>query len=293
MTALFSRRPPVLAEAANRFDPEAALRVIRKRTPITPRTGLVLGSGLGVVADGVAWDAAFPTTDIPGLPRPTVAGHPGRILVGRWAGRPVVVAQGRSHLYEGYSAEEVTRTVRLFAALGVKSLVLTNAAGGIAPRMTPGTLMLAEDQVNLQWRAPMRVPLDEDPPAPLPPGPRGLSSRAGFSEEMMAKAARAAVVAGVRLERGLLGVVLGPAYETAAEIAMLERMGADAVCMSTGAEAAMAASLGIPTAAISCVTNWATGKSRARLSHAEVTAAVQAAAVPMKGLLERLILALS
>jgi purine-nucleoside phosphorylase len=284
---------PAEPEGPEPFDAEAAIRVIRKRTPITPRTGLVLGSGLGVVADGVAWDAAFPTTDIPGLPRPTVAGHPGRILIGRWAGRPVAVAQGRSHLYEGHSAEETTRTVRLFAALGIRSLVLTNAAGGIATRMTPGTLMLVEDQVNLQWRSPMRVPVELEPPLELPRGPRGLGSRAGYSEELMTKAARAAVVAGVRLERGVLGVVLGPSYETAAEIAMLERMGADAVCMSTGAEAAIAAALGIPAVAISCVTNWATGRSRARLSHAEVTAAVSAAAAPMKSMMERLILALA
>jgi len=284
---------PLEPEGPEPFDADAAIRVIRKRTPIAPRTGLILGSGLGVVADGVAWDAAFPTTDIPGLPKPTVAGHPGRILIGRWAGRPVAVAQGRSHLYEGHTAEETTRTVRLFAALGIKSLVLTNAAGGIARRMTPGTLMLVEDQVNLQWRSPMRVSLALEPPVDLPAGPRGLSSRAGYSEELMAKAARAAVVAGVRLERGVLGVVLGPSYETAAEIGMLERMGADAVCMSTGAEAAIAAALGIPAVAISCVTNWATGRSRERLSHDEVTAAVAAAAVPMKGMMERLILALA
>lgn len=294
MSGLLHRAKPKPPDSGPEpFDPDAALRAVRKRTPIAPRTGLILGSGLGVVADGVAWDAAIPTTDIPGLPRPTVAGHAGRILVGRWSGRPVAVAQGRSHLYEGHTAEETTRTVRLFAALGIRSLVLTNAAGGIARRMTPGTLMLVEDQVNLQWRSPMRVPLDVEPPAPVAAGPRGLSSRAGYSEELMAKAARAAVVAGVRLERGVLGVALGPCYETAAEIAMLERMGADAVCMSTGAEAALAAALGIPAVAISCVTNWATGRSRARLSHAEVTAAVAAAAVPMKSLLERLILALA
>src|SRR5258705_10524557 len=138
------------------FDAEEAVRVIRKRTTITPRPGLVLGSGLGVVADGVAWDAAFPASEIPGMPTPAVSGHPGRILIGRWAGRPVAVAQGRSHLYEGYTPEEVTRTVRLFAALGIKSLVLTNAAGGMTQRMTPGTLMLVEDQVNLQWQPPGR-----------------------------------------------------------------------------------------------------------------------------------------
>jgi purine-nucleoside phosphorylase len=281
------------------FDADEAVRVIRKRTPVAPRTGLVLGSGLGVVADGVAWDAAFPASEIPGLPTPAVSGHPGRILIGRWAGRPVAVAQGRSHLYEGYTAEEVTRTVRLFAALGIKSLVLTNAAGGITPRMTPGTLMLVEDQVNLQWRSPMRVPVGAEVVAERPAPPRGLSARglsarAGYSEELMSKAMRAAVVAGVRLERGVLGAVLGPSYETAAEIQMLERMGADAVCMSTVAEVAAASSLGIATIAISCITNWATGKSTTRLEHGDVTAAVRAAAaVPLKSVLERLILALA
>jgi purine-nucleoside phosphorylase len=276
------------------FDADEAVRVIRKRTPVAPRTGLVLGSGLGVVADGVAWDAAFPASEIPGLPTPAVSGHPGRILIGRWAGRPVAVAQGRSHLYEGYTAEEVTRTVRLFAALGIKSLVLTNAAGGITPRMTPGTLMLVEDQVNLQWRSPMRVPVGAEGAAERPAPPRGLSARAVYSEELMSKAMRAAVVAGVRLERGVLGAVLGPSYETAAEIQMLERMGADAVCMSTVAEVAAASSLGIATIAISCITNWATGKSTTRLEHGDVTAAVRAAAaVPLKSVLERLILALA
>ena len=275
-----------VAETA--FDVEAALRVVRKRTAVAPRTGIVLGSGLGVIADGVAWDATIRTEDIPGLPRPTIPGHAGRLLLGRWAGRPVVVAQGRSHLYEGHTAEEVTRAVRLFAALGVKSLILTNAAGGIAPRMAPGTLMLVEDQINLQGRAPSR---------PLEPrtgtGPRGLTSRPIYSADFMTRATRAAVVAGVRLERGVLGVMLGPCYETPAEITMLERLGADAVCMSTAAEAAAAAALGIPVVAISSITNWAAGKSPKRLAHGDVTAAVREVAVPLKSVVEKLILALA
>lgn len=278
------------------FDPDEALRVVRRRTAIVPRVGLVLGSGLGVIADGVAWDAALPTSEIPGLPRSTVAGHVGRLLIGRWSGRAVVVAQGRSHLYEGYGAEEVTRVVRLMAALGAKSLVLTNAAGGISRRAAPGTLMLVEDQVNLQWRAPGRAGAAGDPGAARSaetPGPRALASRPSYSEELMAKAAHAASVAGVRLERGVLGVMLGPSYETPAEIAMLERMGADAVCMSTAAEAAAAAALGVPCAAISCVTNWAAGKSGTRLAHEHVTEAVTAAAIPLKRFLERLVLALA
>jgi purine-nucleoside phosphorylase len=260
---------------------------------------IVLGSGLGVLAEGVAWEASIATADIPGLPKSTVAGHVGRLLLGRWAGRAVIVAQGRSHLYEGYSADQVTRVVRVFAALGVKALVLTNAAGGITPRMTPGSLMLVEDQVSLQWRSPTRPgnPEEEegDPGTHerVPPGPRGLGARPAYAPDLLAKAFRAAVVAGVRAERGTLGVMLGPSYETPAEIEMLERMGADAVCMSTAAEASLAASIGLPVVGISCVTNWAAGKSSTRLSHAEVTASVQATAPSLRSLLERLILALA
>ena len=283
-----SDRPPA-------FDPHEALRVVRRRTQLVPRVALVLGSGLGVLAEGVAWEASIPTAEIPGLPRSTVSGHSGRLLLGRWSGRPVVVAQGRSHLYEGYSAEEVTRIIRLFAAVGAKSLILTNAAGGISRRMTPGSLMLVQDQVSLQWRAPTRVdPPDTDVDAPdAPANPRGLTARPTYSEEFVAKATHAATMAGVRAERGTLGVMLGPSYETPSEIAMLERMGADAVCMSTAAEASLAASIRLPVAAISCITNWAAGKGTARLSHADVTAAVAGASKPLRSLLERLILALA
>jgi purine-nucleoside phosphorylase len=267
------------------FATDEALAVIRKRTTLVPKTALVLGSGLGVLAEGVAWDRSIPTEEIPGLPRSTVAGHSGRLLFGRWSGRSVVVAQGRSHLYEGYTAEEVTRLVRLFAGLGAKALVLTNAAGGISPRMAPGTLMLVEDQVNLQWRAPGA--------GGAAPNPRGLFSRPTYSPDLLAKAARAAVNAGVRTERGVLGVTLGPSYETRAEILMLERMGADAVCMSTAAEVAAANEIGLPVACVSCITNWAAGKSPAPLRHEEVTAAVGLVAPALRSVIERLILALA
>ena len=298
MSASSSRR---IAEedGSAAFDPEEALRVIRKRTQASPRVALVLGSGLGVLAEGVAWEASIPTADIPGLPKSTVAGHSGRLLLGRWAGRTVVVAQGRSHLYEGYEAEKVTRMIRLFHALGAKALVLTNAAGGITPRMTPGSLMLVEDQVSLQWRSPTRPgdpesDVDDDTRRALvPQGPRGLAARPTYSPDLLAKAMRAAVVAGVRAERGTLGVMLGPSYETPAEVAMLERLGADVVCMSTAAEASLASSLGLPVVGISCVTNRAAGKSPVPLSHAEVTAAVSAVAPALRSLLERLILALT
>jgi len=268
------------------FDANEAVSVIRRRTTLLPKTALVLGSGLGVLAEGVAWDRTFATEEIPGLPRSTVAGHSGRLLIGRWSGRAVVVAQGRSHLYEGYTAEEVTRLVRLFAALGAKALVLTNASGGISARMTPGSLMLVEDQVNLQWRAPGLARAQAS-------HPRGLTTRPIYSPDLLAKAARAAVNAGVRAERGVLGVTLGPSYETRAEIALLERMGADAVCMSTGAEVAAANEIGLPVACLSIVTNAAAGKSPAALKHEDVTAGVAAVAPSIRSVIERLLLALA
>ena len=285
MTPLPARAAP--REMPRVFDVDEAVSVVRRRTTLVPRTALVLGSGLGVLAEGVAWDRSFSTEEIPGLPRSTVSGHSGRLLFGRWSGRNVVVAQGRSHLYEGYSAEEVTRIVRLFEALGAKSLVLTNASGGIAERMTPGTLMLVEDHVNLQWRAPrLAAPASAK-------NPRGVTSRPLYSPDLLSRASRAAVNAGVRVERGVLGVTLGPSYETRAEILMLEKMGADAVCMSTAAEVAAANEIGLPVVCISCVTNWAAGKSSAVLRHEDVTAGIAAVAPSIRSVLERLILALS
>ncbi|HEU4333949.1 MAG TPA: purine-nucleoside phosphorylase [Candidatus Eisenbacteria bacterium] len=279
--------------AARPFDVDRALAVVRRRTPLVPRAALVLGSGLGVVAEGTAWKAEVPYHEIPGLPRSTVAGHAGRLLLGTWAGRPVAIAQGRSHLYEGHSPEGITRMVRLLAALGAKALVLTNASGGIATRMAPGTLVVIEDQVNLQWRSPIR---GEAPEGSAVEGAaalgRGFAPRPVYDAELLAKAIRAAAIAGVPVERGVLGVMLGPSYETPAEITMLERLGADVVCMSTAPEAVVAASLGLPCIAISCVTNWAAGRSAARLSHDDVTKAVAGAAVPLKAMLERLVVSI-
>ena len=282
------RLVPAAADAASiPFSLEDALAVVRRRTSLVPRSALVLGSGLGVLAEGTAWEAEIPYRDLPGIPLASVAGHAGRLLLGKWGGRPVAIAQGRAHLYEGFSAEVVTRMVRLLAGLGSKALILTNASGGIAARMAPGTLVLIEDQVNLQWRSPLRGIGD------LGGGARGLARRPVYDGELMAKATRAAAVAGVTLERGVLGVMLGPSYETPAEIEMLERLGADVVCMSTGAETALAASVGLPCVAVSCVTNWAAGRSSARLSHDDVTRSVAGAAAPLKSMLERLVMGIA
>ena len=291
------RHQPAAADPGSHpFDLGEALAVVRRRTSLVPRSALVLGSGLGVLAEGTAWEAAIPYAEIPGIPRSSVVGHAGRLLLGKWAGRPVAIAQGRSHLYEGHAAEVVTRMTRLLAGLGAKALVLTNAAGGIAPCMAPGTLVLIEDQVNLQWRSPLRGAGEFTPGAGRGAtgagGGRGLTHRPTYDADLKGKAARAAGVAGVRLERGVLGVMLGPAYETPAEIDMLERLGADVVCMSTGAETAEASTLGLPCVAISCVTNWAAGRSTSPLRHDDVTKAVAGAAAPLRSMLERLVVAI-
>ncbi len=254
---------------------------------MVPRAALILGSGLGVIAEGTAWKADLSYDTIPGLPRSTVAGHQGRLLLGHWSGRPVAIAQGRSHLYEGHEPETVTRMVRLLAALDVKALILTNAAGGIAPRMAPGTLALIDSHVDLQWRIDPSMRAGRGGGAAATG--RGDATRPVYDPELMAKAVRAAALAGVPLQRGVLGVMLGPSYETPAEIAMLERWGADLVCMSTAPEAVAATRLGLPCIAISCVTNWAAGRSPARLRHEDVTDAVVGAAGPLKAMLERLV----
>ena len=288
------RHAPTVADAATiPFSLDDALAVVRRRTALVPRSAIVLGSGLGVLAEGTAWEAEIPYREIPGIPRSSVAGHAGRLLLGRWAGRPVAIAQGRSHLYEGCAAEVATRMIRLLAGLGSKALILTNASGGIAARMAPGTLVLIEDQVDFQWRSPLRGSGEPGAPGAGEIGARGLTRRPVYDAELMTKATRAAAVAGVTLERGVLGVMLGPSYETPAEIEMLERLGADVVCMSTGAESALAASLGLPCVAVSCVTNWAAGRSAARLSHDDVTRSVAAAAAPLKSMLERLVMGIA
>lgn len=217
---------------------------------------LVLGSGLGVFADRIERAKSVRYSDLEGLPRSSVPGHAGRLVLGEVGGVRVVAQQGRVHLYEGWSVQEVTRAVRAFAELGVRQLVLTNAAGGIARRFRPGTLMRIDDHLNLQARTPLQrhqraygTPWD-------PALGRALQ--------------RAAQRAQVPLESGVYAGLLGPTYETPAEIRMLEWMGADAVGMSTIAEAIAGHAAGMRVVGISCITNLAAGMSAGPLSHDEV-----------------------
>lgn len=232
----------------------------------------VLGSGLGVFAERLQGARAIPYGDIDGMPASAVPGHAGRLVVGEVGGVRVLCQEGRVHLYEGWSAADVTRAVRAFAEIGCRGLVLTNAAGGMRPEWPPGTLMRVSDHVNRQWTSPLRA--DE----------AGLGSP--YDASLGAALEEAAASAGVRLERGVYAGNLGPAYETPAEVRMLSTFGCDAVGMSTVCEALAGHAAGMRVAAISCITNHAAGISPQPLSHDEVIEVGRRAAGDFCALLE-------
>jgi purine-nucleoside phosphorylase len=233
----------------------------------------VLGSGLGAFAERLARARSVPAADLDGLPQSGVPGHAGRIVAGEIGGVRVLAQQGRVHLYEGWSAQELTRAVRAFAAIGVRALVLTNAAGGIRAGFRPGTLMRITDHLDLQGRTPL------------------TRAERGFGAVWDAELGRALDVAarnaGVALESGVYAGLLGPAYETPAEIRWLQQSGADAVGMSTVAEALAARAAGLRVVGISCITNLAAGLAPGPLSHAEVLESGQRSARELFSLLEQ------
>jgi purine-nucleoside phosphorylase len=219
---------------------------------------LVLGSGLGVFAYRLSNARSIPFQEIDRMPQSSVPGHEGRLVVGDVRGHRVVVQQGRVHLYEGYPAETVTRSVRAYAALGCRGLVLTNAAGGLRADWEPGTLMRITDHVNRQACSPLVA---------------GEVARGSpYDPELARDLDEAATAAGVKLERGVYVGNLGPTYETPAEVRMLRDFGGDAVGMSTVAEAIAARAGGMRVAAVSTITNYAAGIIDARLDHEEVIA---------------------
>jgi len=235
------------------------------------RVALVLGSGLGAIAQRLAEARQVAFDRLDGMPASGVAGHAGAFVAGRVAEVRVLVQQGRVHLYEGRGALEVTRSVRAFASLGVKALVLTNAAGGLRAEWTPGTLMRITDHLNMQGET------------PLTSGEGGCGTP--YDDALGAALDEAARDAGLALERGVYAAVRGPSYETPSEIGMLRGLGADAVGMSTVLEALAAHAAGLRVAAVSLVTNPAAGLATGRLSHAQVVAAGAAAAQRIGALL--------
>lgn len=243
---------------------ERAARFILAKTKLRPKVALVLGSGLGAFADEFTEAVRIPYARIPHFPRSTAVGHAGQLVVGRAAGVPVAGMQGRVHLYEGYSAKEVAFPVRVFARMGVESLLLTNAAGGIRKEFSQGRLVLLKDHINLQGANPLCGPNDEKF------GPRFPDMTMAYDRELRAAALAAGQKLGLPLDEGIYAALRGPSYETPAEIRYLRSIGADLVGMSTVPEVLAARHSGIRVLGISCVTNAAAGILDRPLDHREV-----------------------
>jgi purine-nucleoside phosphorylase len=243
---------------------EQAARTIRSRTSLEPQVALVLGSGLGGFADEFAEAVAIPYGEIPGFATSTAEGHAGRLVIGKVGLVPVIAMQGRVHFYEGYTLEEVTFPIRVFKLLGIKRLILTNAAGGIDIELSQGALMVISDHLNLMGVNPLRGPNDERF------GPRFPDLSEAYSRDLQQQAVEVARTLGVEIRRGIYAALAGPSYETPAEIHMLRACGADAVGMSTVPETIVARQMGIDVLGISCITNMAAGISDEPINHAEV-----------------------
>jgi len=261
------------------------VRAIRARTALVPRLAIVLGSGLGGVAaaiDVANGGAAWATADLPHWPRSTVAGHAGQLVLGHWRGVPLAALAGRIHFYEGYGLDRVTFPVRVFHALGATVLVLTNAVGAIRPTLAPGSVLLVRDQLNFHGTRGLFLP-GELPEA----GDRGpFGARPVYAPRLAGVLRRAAATIDLALPEGTLMGGPGPAYESAAEVRAAHDWGADAACMSTVSEAVVGAGLGLEVAALSCVTNAATGLSATPLTHGEVTEVADKVALSLRRLLE-------
>jgi purine-nucleoside phosphorylase len=257
---------------------DGANAVAKRIGRLRPRVAIVLGSGLGAIADAVQSAIRIPYSAIPGFPEPGAPGHKGELVGGTLEGVPLLVQSGRFHLYEGHAADVAALPTRVFARLGVETLIVTNAAGGIRHTFRPPTLMLIADHINLMFRNPLvgavvagdqRFPDMSDP----------------YDSGLRASARAVARAEAIPLEEGVYAALLGPSFETPAEIRMLERLGADAVGMSTVPEVIAARARGMRCLGFSSVTNVAAGLSAQKLSHVEVLEA----GARVAGQLERLI----
>jgi purine-nucleoside phosphorylase len=243
---------------------QAAIDEIRSRTHLRPRIAVVLGSGLGAFAEELTDRCEIPYGEIPGWPHSTAIGHAGTLVLGRLGMIEVAVMSGRVHLYEGYSPEQVVFGVRVLGKLGVKALALTNAAGGINLSLSRGGLVLISDHINLQGSNPLVGPNDESL------GPRFPDMSEAYSARYREVAKKTAAGLGIPLGEGVYAALLGPSYETPAEIRYLRAIGADLVGMSTVPEVIAANHMGMKILAISCVTNMAAGILPQKISHEEV-----------------------
>ena len=243
-----------------------------------PRAAIVLGSGLGGLAGKVEQRRVLAYRDIPGFPQPTVAGHTGELVFGRLDGAPVLLQSGRFHLYEGHDPAVAALPARVFGELGIGVLILTNAAGGIRSTFRPPLLMLIADHLNLMFRNPLLGPV-------LPGEQRFPDMSASYDPDLRTLAREVALERGIALDEGVYAGLLGPNYETPAEIRMLARLGADAVGMSTVPENIAARARGTRVLGISTITNLAAGISPTKLSHEEVLEAGRAVADQLESLI--------
>lgn len=269
---------------APRLDTLAA--AVRARTGLVPRVGIVLGSGLGDLGEAIESPVAIAFAEMPGWPAASAPGHAGRLILGRLEGVPIVCLQGRLHLYEGHPPALVAEPVLLMGRLGARIVMLTNAAGGIDPSLEPGGLMAIADHLNLTGQNPL-VGANDDAL-----GPRFPDLVDAWSPRLRRLLHDAAARAGVPLAEGVYAGLIGPNYETAAEVRMLRTLGADAVGMSTVLEAIAARWAGLEVCGVALITNLGAGVTGAPLSHAEVLAAATAAGPALAALIRELLRAL-
>ena len=243
---------------------EEAKRYIQGHTEKSPSIGLVLGSGLGAFADELTERTDIPYADIPGWPHSTAVGHSGKLVIGKLGAQDVIVMAGRAHLYEGHAMDAVTYGVRVLGSMGVRTIVFTNAAGGINLELGRGGLVLISDHINLQGGNPLVGPNDDKL------GPRFPDMSEAYSREYREAAKQVAAELGIAVSEGVYAAMLGPSYETPAEIRFLRTIGADVVGMSTVPEVIVANHMGVKVLGISCVTNMAAGILPQKINHEEV-----------------------
>ena len=244
---------------------EEAVKFIKQQSKLSPEVGVVLGSGLGEFAETVSGKSVIPYESIPHFKEPGVVGHAGRLVLGKIEGKVIAVMQGRYHFYEGHDIAEVVFPVRVLCKMGIKKLLLTNAAGGINPMLLPGDLMIIRDHINLMGINPLKGENDGRL------GPRFPDMSHVYDETLVDLIAEGMQSMGMGVKKGVYTALSGPSYETPAEIKMLSILGADAVGMSTVPEAIVARHMRVSVAGISCVSNLAAGISKTPLSHQEVT----------------------
>ena len=257
---------------------------IRERTDKMPSLGVILGSCLGSLVDIMEEKTVIPYPEIPNFPQSSVAGHAGNLVIGRMGKEIIIAMQGRFHFYEGFTMKEVTYPIYVMKLLGVKNLIVTNACGGINRAFVPGDLMLLTDYINMLGNNPLIGENDERL------GVRFPDMSEAYSLELLAKAEKTAKALGIAYQKGVYAIFSGPCYETAAEIRAYERLGADAIGMSTVPETIVANYLGMKVLGIACITNMATGIAKEKHTHEEVVRIANESSSKLCAWVEKLLL---